>query len=263
MLSPRPYVVQPKFIAKNLIIAALCLLGSLGSVAGGVWWIVHVAHQVARDQQIWASGHDAYGVRVGGTSTSHSFIINAYELDVHYVDAEERPHDGKAKLALLFSSIDDHEAVDVKYDAAAPDRFVVSWAVTHLPARWACAAFTTLFAALIGLGLLAVATRRFRAVTDARRVAERSDEVQLELVSVTPVVVKGKHSANIIRFRHIIGGREQVLKQRLLVAEQLMYTSDARTHVVALVSAHCPHRPCLMRADHRPFVGSWPLDPSG
>ena len=257
MLSPRPWVVPSKYVARNVVVAVLCLLGALGCIGGGTWWIVRTASRIAHDQRLWATGHEAYAVRIGGTSTSHSFVINDYDLDVHYTDEQQRPHDGKAGFALLVSSVDDNDPGDVKYDPAHPDDFVVSWAITHLVARWACALFlSSTFIVLFGAGLFVIAGRRLRLVTDAKKVAARSDEVLLELVSVSPVVVKRKHIANVFRYRHTVYGRVRVLEQRLAVAELPLYSGDERTHLVALVSSHIPHRPWLMRQDHAPFAGT-------
>lgn len=257
MLPPRPWVVPSKYVARNLAIAVLCIMGALGCVGGGAWLLAHTARKIAHDQRLWATGHDAYAVRIGGTSTSHSFVINDYDIDVHYVDEQQGPHDGKARFTLLVSSIDDHDSGDVKYDPADPADFVVSWAVGHLVARWACALFlSSSFIGLFGVGLLVIGVRRIRLVTDARHVAARSDEVLLELVSVSPVVLKQRHIANVFRYRHTVHGRVRVLAQRLTVAELPLYASDARTHLVALVSSHIPHRPWLMRQDHAPFAGT-------
>ena len=192
---------------------------------------------------------------VKGTVTSHSFILNDYDLEVTYLDANQISHQSKLEFETLISTIDRDSDPVVRYLHGDPEKFALSWAMNAKISRWAA----MVFMAVVGVGLVGGSVvffgmRALRRLSDARGCALRSNEVLVRVTQVVSTMVKGRHTGNEYRFTgRMVDGREVSGKTVFPVKYGPLFADAAKQTMLVLIPQENVKRPVVLRGDFHPF----------
>jgi hypothetical protein len=257
ILPSRPLRLRRGFVIWSYFGAiSLGLVGAVALVAYVVWQLGE-ARQIQTDQAIWDHGTPAESSSVSGRETSHNFLLNSYELDVEYVDAQGKTHRKKAEFSSLFASVDQKTDADVRYDPANPERFALRWAIDLGGYRWAAFAFMMVAGIGIGIAFLVLALGLFRRVTDARAAAEDSQEVEIELQKVVELSQHGRPTGTSQFHYQLTTEAGKTVKRnvafRTSKGQSPLYTDAQKTRFLALRASRAPDRPVILRNDLHPF----------
>ncbi|HEX2573099.1 MAG TPA: DUF3592 domain-containing protein [Polyangia bacterium] len=257
LLPPRPLRLRRGFVLWSYFGAITLGLAGAAALVAYVAWQLGEARQIQTDHAIWDHGTLAESSNVSGHETSHNFILNSYTLDVDYVDDKGQTHRGKTEFSSLFASVDQKTEADVRYDPAHPERFALRWAIDLRGYRWA--AFTFMMVAGIGIGLafLALAFGLYRRVTDARAVAEDSQEVEIEQTRVVAVTQNGRPTGTSQFHYQLTTEAGKTVKRNVAFrtnkGQSPLYTDAQKSRFLALRSSRSPDRPVILRNDLYPL----------
>src|SRR5262249_34259857 len=113
----------------------------------------------------WEKGTPAPRVHVGGRVKSNRIILKTYELDVDFEDTGGAVHRGHEEFTTLFTSVDQEQRPELRYDSADPTRFVLSWARDVTGGRLMAAVFFLVMGPVFLLGALAYVRGHLRGST--------------------------------------------------------------------------------------------------
>jgi len=154
--------------------AGLWLLVGLALGVGALYWGAQGAMGVLSDRSLWEKGTQAPRVRVGGRVKSNRVILKTYELDVDFQDAAGAVHQGHEEFTTLFTSVDQEQQPELRYDPADPSHFVLSWARDVTGGRLMAAVFFLLMGPLFLFGAYAYARGQSRSEAGAPPVTPRA-----------------------------------------------------------------------------------------
>lgn len=257
LLPSRPLRLRRGFVLWSCFGAiSLGLIGAVALVAYIVWQLGE-AHQIRTDQAIWDHGTPAESSSVSGRETSHNFLLNSYELDVEYVDAQGKTHHRKAEFSSLFASVDQKTDADVRYDPANPERFALRWAIDLGGYRWAAFIFMLVAGIGVGLAFLVLSFGLLRRFTDARAAATDSQEIEIEVVKVVELTQHGRATGT-SQFHYQLTTEAGKTVQRNVAfrtgkGKSPLYADAQKTRFLALRSSKVPDRPVILRNDFYPF----------
>lgn len=232
-LPPRPLGIQPAFVRRSYLVAAICAPIGLALVAALLWWQLGEVGDYLRERRLLREGTKVADAEVSGRTSGKLFIWHA-DLDVAYVDQAGKSHRGQQTVWYAFGDIDQKAPLEVRYDPRDPDRFAVSWTVDLGANRMlSVALFLAIFGLCASLPLL-VAWGKLRTLRQVRRNAVSSDEVLLELRQVTEQIVNGSPTGQ-LDHRFVLVGDEKETSlafMRAANAPSLLFLGER--HVLAL-----------------------------
>lgn len=206
-LPPRPLRIQPEFVRRSYLVAAICTPIGLALVAALLWWQGGEVSDYLRERRLLREGTKVADAEVSGRTSGKLFIWHA-DLDVAYVDQAGKSHRGQQTVWYAFGDIDQKAPLEVRYDPRDPERFAVSWTVELGANRMlSVALFLAIFGLCASLPLL-VAWGKLRTLRLLRRSATASDEVLLELRQVIEQIVNGSPTGQ-LEHRFVLVGDEK------------------------------------------------------
>jgi hypothetical protein len=218
--------------------------------------------KLVEEKRIWDEGVVARDPR-GSVHFDDRTVFVDSAVEIHYTDDQAATHHRKLELTTL-RRLDSDAPVAVHYLKGHPGELAISAAVDRLPDRWIVWYLTSAIAAMMALGVLVLAGLQLQKWLAIRLVAHRSDEVELPIEHIERVAW-GHHGGvtwtQRFRYhcRHSAGGKTTQCSAVFYSAlgKYPIFTDDAQSRLVALVSPHAPRRPVIVRNDLHPFV----LDP--
>lgn len=249
VLPAPPYTVSRAFVRRTRrVIASVYGIG-LAWLALCGWIAVSQAAGNLRDRRIWQRGV-LTAAEVEGTVKTSRLIFNRYELQVRFLDAENKRRGGPVEFETFIGYPDTSAGPSVRYLQSDPAAFAVSWGQDALPYRWAMVVF---FAAA-GLGfagaLFYVPVRSVRELRVARACSKDATEVELTVTAARP-------DAQLVRYQ--LEGRSpwgQPLKQKFVADPMLggaLFLDAGKTKILGLVSPAEPDRAVVVRDTLLPF----------
>jgi hypothetical protein len=248
ILPPRPLRLDARGLAsRKLRRTALALfVGAVGAAfcAGTVF----LTRQLLDERALWDRGTGGRVVRLSGKlekwqKLGLTFFYD-YALDVSWADDQGRVHEGKSSFEWMFKGVPESDTPELRYDPAAPDRFVLSWAAHGGLPRDGMAILCAALGALMLLGTIAMIRGERHWLELLRTCAEEGDEILCRVEKAWQH--KGVHY---VRYRLPDDGR-----LRKYQGEQpLTVLSEGAQHVLALRSPRAPDSPFLVAADLRCF----------
>lgn len=176
----------------RLLAVVICAVGAVGCVIiyGKMAW--DAASQIRHDAQLWNAGGPELPAQVDGEVTTRKFVLNSYDLNVHYATPDGQVHHRPLKVETFGSMPDDHETT-VRLAPDSSDDFALNSAVAASGKRWAAAAFF----GIVGIFLLggAFTAGAFAASKQWRRVrhaARHGRPLRCQLVSREQILNQGK-----------------------------------------------------------------------
>ena len=167
-----------------------------------------------------------------------------YDLDVKWLDAQGHQHSGKTSFGRTFRGVGKREPPRLRYDPAAPDRFVLSWAAQGGLPRAGIAVLCGMLGALMLLCARTLAKLERRRLELLRMCAEDGEEVVGEVEKAWSH--KGVHY---LRYRF----PDDVRARKYQGDAPFVFAREGALHVLALRSPRAPDAPFLVEADLRSF----------
>jgi hypothetical protein len=255
-LLQRPLRLHPGFVRKTYLGMAACVVFGLAAAIGMPAWQSTEARKLMAASALWHTGTEAEDASLEGRETSHNFLLNAYNLNVDYVDQQGGQHKAKLEFDTLFASVDQKSPVIVKYDPQAPDRFALSWMIDKMGAAWAA----VVFMASIGLGIGLLCLFAFRQLAQklvaARRAAVDAVEGSVALLKVIEMRQNGR-ATGVMKYQYNTtdaAGKTKVREVLFNVKKQQapLYIDQANSKMFVL-QPPAPHQPVVLRNDFYPF----------
>ncbi len=254
ILPARPLGLRAGVHVKTALLVLFMLAGTAGLGLATTWFVSSGA-SIGRDKDVWARGLPADGsIHAKRTSKLIPWLVANYDGTVRYTDAEGARYEGTIDFWTMFGGPDTDNA-ELRYDPQHHERFAVSWGVEASGARWrAVIVMSVLFALLtlaFGFGTWAIVDNALAVV----RVARRGDEVQLRVVSCTPIVKDGKPTG---KYRHELeldigdGTTKQIVEESLW----LLHCAPDDSRAVGLWIPGKPHTVIVVRSDVEPLAVS-------
>ncbi|MBS2023655.1 MAG: DUF3592 domain-containing protein [Deltaproteobacteria bacterium] len=250
VLPSRPLTVDEKLLSARRRKAGWLSLMFIVFGALMTWFGLDKLHALRRDLQLWERGTETRDVRAEGQVTETSklgvTVGYDYEFDVAWVDGAGAGHDQKVRFDTMWSPIDDGAPLTLRYDPSQPKDIVLSWQVQKVQARLG---WTYLAAALVLLMIfatLALWKKERELERLARVMAEDSEELEVELLSVHEYkgnwTVKARAPDDSTEFKS--GAPWPPME----------HTRDGKRLGVALRSGRAPGEILLVGAGGQPFV---------
>jgi hypothetical protein len=256
VLPARPLRLQAGFVRRSYVSIAICATLGLAALVGYPAWQAIEARAIVADEALWSSGVAARRAHAEGTVTSRYIVLKDYDVAVTYVDQAGQEHKGRARFDTLFAAIDLGAEPTVHYDAAAPQRFALSWSHDVQGGRWASVALLALAGAALGVVFAKAAWRALRQLAAARLAAAASDEVELEIAGV----VESGRVAGVVFYTYRVptpsGEKEREVSFSAKKGHKPLFAGPEETHLLALRSARAPAEPVVLRSDLYPFEAS-------
>jgi len=155
----------------KILKAVLWLLVGLALGVGSLYWGVKGVSGVLSDRTLWEKGTQAPRVRVGGRVKSNRVILKTYELDVDFQDTAGGLHRGHEEFTTLFTSVDQEQQPELRYDPSDATHFVLSWARDVTGGRVMAALFFLLMGPVFLLGAALYARGHLRGAAQSPPVA--------------------------------------------------------------------------------------------
>lgn len=237
LLPPGRLRVRAAWLRKLAIL--LGIVGLLGAIFLGLGlYALSELAEVRADRALWDRGTPASEVSVTGKQRSRaglSWLLASYDLEVRFVDEAGATHTGRTEFGTAFGGPDTDAQPTVRYDAAAPERYVLSWAIDGdgEGARQRRAVF------LGGLGLALAALMAFVLWLEAGRIAcvRDGDELVVDVLRSEVLAGEGGKAPTMrqltLRARDVPGAKPWT-EHRLLDAPPLLFANAAKTAIVAL-----------------------------
>jgi hypothetical protein len=251
-----PYKLRGKFVLYRLLGVAASALAGLGCVVlyGNMAW--SAASLIQHDERVWNGGGPELPAGVDGEVTTRQFVLNSYDLKVHYRAPDGQLQERPLKFETLGSMPDDQQT-SVRLAPGSADDFALSSAVAASGKRWAAAAF---FGG-VGIFLLggAFAVLAFATSKQWRRVhlaAQHGAPVRCQLLAREQVLNQGKPTgAEKLTFRVPAspGHPELDVSYQLRTKGSDVVTLEAGAAVLALVPAQAPQGAILLLRDFYPL----------
>jgi len=252
-----PYRLRSKFVVYRALGVALCAVGGVGCVVlyGSMGW--DAAAQIQHDERVWNGGGPEVPVGVDGQVTTRQFVLNSYDLMVHYRSPDGQPRDLPLRFDTL-GSMPDEQQTTVRLTPAKFEDFALSSAVDASGKRWAAA----LFFGLIGIvllggvfGLLAFAAgKQWRMV---RKAARTGVPLACQLLSRERVLNQGRDTgAEKLTFRVPAAEPDRPARDvsyQLRTKGSDVITLDGGTAVLAIVPPGAPDDAILLLSDFYPL----------
>ena len=254
-LLPSPLRLNSSFVWKTQLGGIALIIFGLGCSVGFAWWESSAIRKLVDQSRIWPRGAVALQTSVTGNVTSHSFILNDYDLDVTFLDENQVSHQAKLEFDTFISKADQDSAPVVHYLKDDPEKFALSWAINAKISRWAAIVFEL----LVGVGLVGgsfayIGVMALRRLSDARCCALRSNEVVVRITQVVPTKAKGRHVGNQYHFTgRMVDGREVSGKTVFSIKYEPLFADGAKRTMVALIPQENVKRPVVVRGDFYPF----------
>jgi hypothetical protein len=252
ILPARPLRLDPAHLArlarKTWLMTALFVAVGAGFSTACYFWTAQVLDELA----LWKRGvageiHDISGsVRAKGKFGIALFHL--YELDVEYVDQSGDLHRGKAEFDLFLSRFEGELSdISLRYDPAAPERFVLS---CQAEAGWPHWGLPALMGAL-GLLMWIAIPSTWRAHRNRSRWLELVALDGEELLAPLRGVSQEQGGGYRVKFSCPESGAklEQVLTKEPLVVEV-----EKVPHVVVLRSPREAKSHIVIQSDLAPFA---------
>jgi hypothetical protein len=252
-----PYKLRRKFVAYRLLGVVLCGLAAVGCVIlySSMAW--DTASLIRHDQQVWSAGGLELPATIDGEVTTRQFVLNSYDLKVHYKTADGQVRDQPLKFDTL-GSMDENQATSVRLAPGSLDDFALSSAVDVSGKRWAAAAFfggVGIFLLGGAFSVLGFATsKQWRRVHHAAR---RGSALACQLLAREKVLNQGSDTgAEKLTFRvPAHAGRPPLdVSYQLRTKGSDVVTLDGGTAVLALVAADAPQGAILLLRDFYPLA---------
>jgi len=254
-LLPTPLRLNSSFVWKTQLGGIALIIFGLGCSVGFAWWESSAIRKLVDQSRIWPRGAVALQTSVTGNVTSHSFILNDYDLDVTFRDGNQVQHQGKLEFDTFISKADQDSEPVVHYLSDDPEKFALSWAVSAKISRWAAIGFEL----LVGVGLLGglctfSGVMVLRRLSDARWCALRTTEVVVRITQVVPTKAKGRHVGNQYHFAgRMVDGREVLGKTVFPIKYEPLFADGAKRSMLVLIPQENVKRPVVVRGDFYPF----------
>lgn len=254
ILPERPLRLRTGFVLRYRLGAIACVAGAAAIGYFGGDWAVGDARKIAHQNELWETGAASTDVNVEGQERSNHFVFYSYDLKVDYRDAKGAIHRADATFDSLWTEVDQAKSPIVHYNPSAPDDFVLSWAIDLGGGRWG-AFGVAIFGIFMLTGTLGIVGWALNGqLKNARRCAERSDEVLLNVTSVSDQIVNGTNTgAKIYRYelKGVGSGSGEVIMPK--GAAPPLFADAEGTKIVALISPDSPTKPLIVRSDMHPF----------
>jgi hypothetical protein len=259
LLPPRPWHLKSGFTIKRSLLTLALLIGSVTIGGGYGVWQWGSAQKILEDSRLWKEGDVQTPADASGRVKTNKFIFNGYDLQVSFADEDDVEHTYKVEFDTLGSTVDENAEVSVRYMKGHPERFALSWAVDVTGGRWASFAFMFGVGVLgFGGGLLYAAWITLRRTREIRAAVESGDEIECEIVSVTPQIVNGRASGNLIyRYRvpEQLGAPPGFEGEEIVNPKKgLPILLDGEKKLLALGTTQAPKAPLVLRADLSPLA---------
>lgn len=156
-------------------------------------WFVSGSAAILRDKDIWSRGLPAQDGTIHAKRTSKliPWLLANYDGTVRYSDAEGAQYEGDVDFWTMFGGPDTEDA-ELRYDPQHHEKFAINWGVEASGARWRAVIVMSLLFALLTLAMGFGTWAIFDSARREVRVARDGDEVELRVVSCTPVIKEGK-----------------------------------------------------------------------
>jgi hypothetical protein len=162
-------------------------------------WFASDGRAILRDKDVWARGVPADGtINAKRTSKLTPWLVASYDGTVRYTDAEGAQYEGEVDFWTMFGGPDTDNA-ELRYDPQHHDKFAISWGVEASGARWRAVIVCSIMFAFLTLAMAFGTWAIFDNARRTARVARDGDEVELRVVSSTPIVKEGKPTG---KYRH-------------------------------------------------------------
>jgi hypothetical protein len=252
MLPARPYRVRSELTLRAWLAALGLAALSLAPAPFVVRWRAGAARELLEERHIWDEGAVARDVR-GNWVLDKGLIFDDYRYDFHYTDERGGVHQQTSEVTSI-RALDIENPVEVRY---VGDRVAISAAFERLGDRWIAWYAGNAPPVMLTFGILFLAALQLRRWMDVRHAGDRSDEVELHIDQVERIHFKRTASE---RFRYhchlpLADGRrvrcEVVFNAAL--GEYPLFSDEAQSRLLALVSPHAPRRPVIVRNDMYPY----------
>lgn len=192
LLPNRPLRVKGRSRVMT-IVGLVMLVGMAFGTGSCTVWFGSTGATILRDKSVWSSGLPADGGTIDFKRTSKiaPWLMADYEGTVRYSDAEGATYEGKVSYWTMFGGPDTSN-VALRYDPQHHDRFALSWGVEASGARWRATIVFTLILAFLTLAALVGVWAVIMSLRAESRVAAEGDEVELRVISSSPVFAEGK-----------------------------------------------------------------------
>lgn len=248
ILPPRPLRLDARSLAsRKLRKTALALFVA---AVGGAFSVgaVFLTRQLLAERALWERGAGGRVVRLSGKlekwqKLGLTFFYD-YALEVSWADDQGRVHQGKSSFEWMFKGVPESDVPELRYDPAAPDRFVLSWAAQGGLPRDGMAILCAALGTLMTLGTIAMIRGERRWLELLRICAEDGDEILGRVEKAWQH--KGVHY---VRYRLPDDGRVRKHEGE----QPLILLSGGVQHVLALRSPRAPDSPFVVAADLRCF----------
>lgn len=251
-----PYKLRAKFVLYRLVGVVLCGLAAVGCMIlyGGM--ARDAASLIQHDQRVWQAGGPELPAMVDGQVTTRQFVLNSYDLKVHYKTPDGQIRERPLKFDTL-GSMSDEEATSVRLAPGSLDDFALGSAVAASGKRWGATAF---FGG-VGIFLLggAFSALGFATSKQWRRVhhaARHGTAVACQLLAREQVLNQGKDTGSeklTFRVPAGIGHPALDVSYQLRTKGSAVITLDAGAAVLALVPRDAPQSAILLLRDFYPI----------
>lgn len=235
---------------------ALLVLFMAGGTVGlglGTTWFVSSGASISRDKDIWARGLPADGtINAKRTSKLIPWLLANYDGTVHYRDAEGAEYEGTINFWTMFGGPDTGDA-ELRYDPQHHEQFSVNWGVEASGARWRAVIVMSLLLAVLTLTFafgtwVIIGNMRLWA-----RVTRDGDEVELRVVSCTPIVKQGKPTSK-YRYELELDTGEETPKRIVKESPWLLYVAPNDARVLGLWIPGKDNPVVVIRSDLHPLA---------
>lgn len=258
VLPPRPYRLRTSFVVRTKLRGILLSLLGAGALCAALVFAITEGGAVFQEQQLWNRGQPAAITKVD-KHERQLLVSHRYHVDVEYRDAGGGVRRAYHNFETLLGSADTDRPLQVRYDPATPDSPALSWAVAASLWRYVACAFEVLVLAGVGALLLFTGLAFRRELWVARRCAEDSEEVVLDIVKERSAWLGPRGGASMQYYYYRLEGRPGEAPREGRVAcdpnldQRPLYADARKKRVIALVCAEAPNEPVLVQEDHYPF----------
>jgi hypothetical protein len=250
LLPRRPLQLDARALAqrrlRNLaVVAVLVAMG--GAFCFGCFT---EGRHIFNERALWARGMPGRLVHLSGrveeTQKLGLTFFYDYDLDVKWLDSQGQQHSGKTSFGRTFRGVGKHEQARLRYDPAAPDTFVLSWAAQGGLPRFGLA----LLCGLIGASMLLCARALVRVERERLALLQMCAEDGEEVLGSVEKAWSHK-GVHYVRYRLPDEDRPRTYRGEA----PFVFSRNGELCVLALRSPRAPRSPYVVEAD----LGSFEL----